>query len=634
MNHGISYLALAAAFCGAVSGAARAEDSSEAQPLGTMVLSALKTASEQLRSGVSVTVVTAEDLERAGDLHLGSYLGRLPGVSVAQTGPLGGATSLRIRGAEPRYVAVYIDGIRVDDPSGITSEFDFGSLLTADIGRVEVLRGSQSALWGGSAVGGVVNITSRAAVEDGLQQSAAIEAGSHDTALLRYGLTYRDDRIETTFTLSHGRSDGFSAYDTKPRDPRLEADGFEASRLSFSTRYRLSDALSLGVAAFAQKSNNDYDAFGADEALNRQERREFGARLFAELEAGATRHMFEMTRYRIARDDHSVDFMGELQDSSFTGTRLGFGYQGTTELSPALTLVYGADTMKETAVNAALPQGGSSRLSGAFAQGIWAPRDDLNLSLTLRQDHNSAFGDQGSGRFALAWQLSPELGLRASAATGFRAPSLYEQFGDSNWGIAPNPGNSPEESRSYELGADYQFGTLASFGVTLFRVDVENAITYCGAWTSECLGPIPAGFGNMYENLPGTSKRQGLELSGDVALNDATRLRLGYTYTDARKPSGEALARVPRHSIAVALEADLTPQLSGMVGVQRILGRPAEFGATADDYTLVNTAISYDLTETTEISLRIENLFDQDYQVVPDYGTSGRAAYIGLRTAF
>ena len=623
---GISRLALWAALAATP---AIAQEDEDTTLLGTITLTALRTAFEDIRTGVSVSVVTEEDLEEAGDIQLSSYLSRLPGISVVQNGPMGTQAKLGIRGASSRYVAVYIDGIRVDDPTGIATEFDFGALSTADVGRVEVLRGSQSALWGGSAVGGVINITTRAALEDGLHQSVAVEGGSYGTASLRYSLGYRDDRIETAFTASRIHSDGFSSYDTLPRDPSLEADGYDATRLSFSTRYRVSDALALGFSVFGQDSENEYDGFGSDTALNSQDRREVGGRLFAEYETGNTGHLFEVTRYRVSRDDDAAGFV-----STFTGERLGFGYRGTTEISQALTLVYGADWMEETATNAALPAGESTRIGGVYVQGIWSPSETLDLSLSLRHDDHSSFGSQPSRRVALAWQAMPDLTLRAAASTGFRAPSLYELYGDPNFTIDPNPDLTAEESRSFEIGADYRIGDRAELGLTLFAIDTENAITYQSCPAGPPTWTCPPGTSNVYENVAGTSKRRGAELSGDVALSDALNLGLAYTYTDARGPTDARLGRVPFHSLALMLSGDLSDRLSGHVGLQHVSGRPAEFGTPLDDYTVVNLGASYDLSETTQLSLRVENVFDRDYQILPGYGTSGRAAYLGLQMKF
>ena len=599
--------------------------------LGEIVVSANLTPTAAARTGVSVSVITAQDLETAGDQLLSSYLARMPGVGVVQSGPAGTAASLRIRGAEPRYVAVYVDGVRVDDPTSITTEFDFGAMSTADIGRIEILRGSQSALYGGSAVGGVVNITTRGAMKDGFSQSVALEAGSNATLAGRYSLGFRSDRLETALTLSHQRSDGFSAYNTLPRTPGLEKDGIEATRLSFSARYQATETLAVGASVFAQDTVSDYDGFLSD-AANTVKRHESGARVFAELTTGNTDHVFDLTRYDVTRRN----FAAGVAAGDFDGTRTGVSYQGTTKLSSAFTLVYGADSMTEKAVTAAQPGGRSTRISGAFVQGLWAPRDDLNLSASLRHDRNSAYGNFNSGRIALAWQASDAVTLRGAVARGFRAPSIYEQFGDPRFGIGPNAAVGPETSRSFEFGADLTLAGGARLSATLFRIDVQNAIDYCGLWADPCLTPIAAGFTNQYENKLGTSKRQGVELGASVPLGDRLTLGAGYTYTDARKPAGTRLPRVPRHDLTLSLDGEVTDRLRAGVTLHHVADRPRDgFPAIAmPSYSVVSARMAYQLNDSTDLSLRVENLFDKQYQTVQGYGTQGRAVFVGLRKSF
>lgn len=629
MRPRISQIALIAALAAAGWQAQAQETGEEAVDLGRITLSALREAAEVLRTGVSVSVVGSEELRAAGDIRLSAFLSRLPGVSMVESGPMGTRSSIRIRGAEPQYVAVYIDGIRVDDATEIAPQFDFGALSTTDIARVEVLRGSQSSLWGGSAVGGVINITSLAPTEDGLAQSVAVEAGSYNSAALRYSLAFRDERVEAGFSLSHLKSDGFSAYDTLPRSAGLEDDGFEATRLSFSARYRLSEALSLGAAVFAQRSRNDFDAYMADSTVNSQDRRDFGARLFAEYEAGNTSHLFDVTRYRISRE---IDEGGWL--SRYLGVRQGLSYQGTTGIGPALTLVYGAAWQEEEVSNPALPGGASTRIAGVFGQALWAPAENLDLSFSLRHDDHSEFGGQPSGRLALAWQATGALTLRASASTGYRSPSHYELYGDPTWTIAANTGLTPEESRSYEIGGDYDFGGENRLSLTLFDIRIGDAITYRSCPYDPLTWACLPGTTNVYENVEGTSKRRGLELSGEARLSGRIGLSFAYTYVDARAPDGARLLRVPRHSLAVTLSAALTEELSARLGVQHLAGRPAEFGTALADYTLVNAGLGYELSDSTALSLRVENVFDEDYQSVPGYGTAGRSVYLGLTSRF
>ncbi|MFA5539770.1 MAG: TonB-dependent receptor [Gemmobacter sp.] len=589
--------------------------------LDDIVISANLTPTDAARSGVSASVVTEEELDAAGTTNLAAVLATLPGVSVTTSGPMGNTANLRIRGADRRYIAVYIDGIRVTDPTMTETAFEFGAMSTADIGRIELLRGSQSALYGGTAVGGVINITTRAAMEDGFSQSAAVEAGSFGTVSGRYTLANRTERSETAFTLSHLRSDGFSAVDGGTED-----DGIETSRLSFSTRYRLSETVTVGGAAFAQRTRQEFDGYDSSFMLadmdNVQHRREAGARLFAEIETGNSLHMVEATAYRVRR---TFDEEGAI--SRFSGSRLGFGYRGTTDLSPALTLVYGAETMEERARYTALPGGSrSTRINGAFGQALWAPRADLDIAASVRVDHNSDFGSFTSGRLAAAWRPSDDVTLRAVLATGFRPPSLDERFGDypGSFPFIGNPDLTPEKSRSFELGIEKRFANGATISATAFALRIDNLITYTFG--------IPV---STMANLPGRSKRQGLELAASLPLGDRVTLGAGYTYLQAQRPDGVRLALVPRHDLRLSLEAELTDRLRAAVSAQHMAGRLDDFSAgPMPDFTVVNASVAYDLGRGAEAYLRVENLFDRQYQLSQGYATSDRAIYVGLRARF
>lgn len=600
-------------------------------PLAPIVVTPNRAPVEASRTGSSVTVITQDELDASGAQTLGEVLARVPGVTVTQSGSLGGTTNLRIRGASQEYTAVYVDGIRVDDPAANVVAYDLGSTMIADIGRIEVLRGSQSALYGGSSVGGVVNITSRRAERDGFSHRLEAGYGSAETRKLAYGMGFRQDKLEASLNVAHLATRGFSSIDTLRRDPAAEDDGAEINRLSFSARYQATDTLAIGGAAFRQNANNDYDGFSAEDR-NRQKRDETGARLFAEWKTGQTTHLFDATRYTQDRNAISTS----VQD--YDATRTAFGYQGTSVLSPSLTLIYGADTTRETAKTPGFPGGNDGRVSGAWVQALWAITPDLDLSATVRRDDNSRFGGFNSGRLAAAWQVSDAVVLRAQAARGFRAPSLYQQYGDpgNEWfSIEPNTALRPEESRSYELGADVTLAGGAVLSATVFSLDIKDAITYCGAFDIACLNGPTAPFTNRYENRPGTSERSGVELSAAVPVTDAVTVTGGYAYIDARTPSGERLPRVPHHDLSLAVDADFGSGLSGNVALNHIARNAVtQFEQPLDDYTVVNAGLSKTFAGDLTVSVTVNNLFDEEYQIVDTYGTQPRSVFVGLRKAW
>jgi vitamin B12 transporter len=331
--------------------------------------------------------------------------------------------------------------------------------------------------------------------------------------------------------------------------------------------------------------------------------------------------VFDVTNYAIGRDISDENGIGK-----FDGQRTTLSWQATTELNEALTLIYGADTMLEKAKYSNLPGGiADTRISGAFAQALWAVNGNLDVSATARIDDHSSFGNFDTGRLSVAYRPDDMTTLRGAIATGFRAPSIDELFGNyPTQAFIGNPALTPEESLSYELGVEREFGTGAVVSATVFRLNVENQIQYQFAM------PL-----STVVNIPGTSVRKGLELAAELPLGDRANLELAYTYTDARRQTGARIGLVPRHELVLRLQGDVTDRISAGATVKHVADRMNDFASAAmPDYTVVGVDASYQVNDLAEAYIRIENLFDEDYQTSEGYGTAGRSAFVGLRAKF
>lgn len=596
--------------------------------LDEIVVTANRTETIVQRTGVSVELVEKTDLRRSGRDTISNYLNGLPGVTVTTQGPVGTTATLRIRGADKRYIVVYVDGIRVTDPTQTETSYDFGSLLAADISRIEVLRGSQSALWGGSAVGGVINIQSHERLEeDGVKQELLVEAGSEPTAILSYGLSQKQGPLETALSATHFRTDGFSAAAVGTED-----DASDATRLSFSARYAVDDGLTIGANAFTQETNSEFDGapppfFVLTDLPNSETKNETGARLFAEIDTGRTQHLLDLSYFRVTRDIVDVD----QGNSFFAGNRWSLGWNATIEISSTLTAVYGFDAMKEGAEYIRIPGGATATTTvGAFAQLLWAPSDDLDISASIRRDDNSSYGGFTTGRLAASWRPLGGTTLRAAIATGYRAPSIDELFGNYTAGSFPfvgNPALTPEESLSYEIGIDQELGGGGTLSATLFRLETDNLVALQNNFPGV----------STLANTVGTSVRQGVELSAELPLSASLDLTGAYTYTDARKPSGEPLTRIPLHQLTLSLDADFGNGWTGNLGLTHASGAEDGFSGfqfDADSYTVYRAQVGYEFAEGREAYLRVENLTDEIYEITDGYGTPRRSVHVGIRAKF
>nr|WP_241865498.1 TonB-dependent receptor [Paracoccus salsus] len=581
--------------------------------LPEITLSAYQTEAELGRTGATVEVVTRADLDAAGTTRVIDYLTTLPGISASSNGGFGTQTTLRVRGLSGQYVKVLVDGIDVNDPSGTQITFDPGGLMTADVERIEVLKGPQSALYGSEAIGGVISITSLRPDRDGTVQSAALEYGSHDTASARYAIANRGADHDLAATVSHLRTDGFSAADEN--DDNSEADGAEATRVSVSGSYRLTPDLTIGGAAFWQKTRADFDESfpvlgdGAAPQVEVSRSKARGARVYAEYTAGTIRHKLSAQRYVI--DRRLTDDFGLYETR---GERTEFDYKGDTSVSDRVTLAWGGTHSAER-----LDQTGSDAdfiVNSAFAEVRVAATRDLDIAVSARHDHHSAFGTENTGRIALAYRPTEDWVLRGQFGTGFRAPSPFELYAP----FFGNPDLQPETSRGVEIGAERSFGNGAFARVTLFRSRITDLIDYDFTTAT-------------YAQVPGSSRTRGVEIAAAAPLTDRWRLSGNLTYSDSEGPDGQPLNRVPRRALNLRLEGDAGPKTRFGIGLGHVSGLSDRSGEMPS-YTVVNANLEYDLTDRAIGYLRIENLLDEEYQVVRGYGTSDRAVYAGIRAGF
>ena len=573
-------------------------------------------------TGTTVSVVTREELEASGETRVIDYIARLPGVDVRARGPIGSLTSVSIRGAGQNYVRVLVDGIDVSDVSGPQSAFDFGSLTTADISRIELLRGGQSAVYGSEAISGVINITTRRAEDEGISQFVDIEAGSYETFRGSYGVAADLGALDYAFTITRTQTDGFSAADENLSN--TEADGFQSNRLSFALGYDLANGGKIGLSGFIEDARLEFDeqfpvSDGSPDEVSFNDAR--GLRAYLNLPIGAIDSTFAATYYEIERDvrgsnvrDFGTGPTLNLANNFYNGERIGLSYLGRTDISAKAQLRFGLDVEREDFAQSGDfgPGSGNMDTRGIFGELAWTPAPGLDVATTLRYDDHSQFGGLTSGRIAASWRPNSDWIIRSSAAQSYRAPSLYELYGPFG-----TPTLTPEESRSLDLGVERHLGEDAFLRATAFYNETDNLIDF----------PFP------YAQVPGTVRRRGVELEFGTAITANWRVDGNYTVTTGENPTltaGNAWnLEFPGNDLSVTLSGEITERLSTTLSMQSVRNRP-----TLADYTVANASFTYAISDAVDAYLRIENLQDTEYQLSRGYGTSDRAFYLGLRSRF
>ncbi|HET7409314.1 MAG TPA: TonB-dependent receptor plug domain-containing protein, partial [Paracoccaceae bacterium] len=355
--------------------------------------------------GRSVSVITAEEIEARGIDHVAEALRTVPGVSVSQSGGHG-LTKVRLRGAEGNHTLVLIDGIEVAAPE--QGEYNFGGLLAADIERIEVLRGPQSALYGSNALGGVISIITKRASEPGLHWRGEAEAGTDGTGAGFLALRGSGEPGSFSVSLARRETEGFDISDT----PGGEEDGDRNLTLNARGELDLADWLTVGGTFRLTDRHSDTDGFAfaapSEEELvfddhSALDRRETMGSLFAIAERGRFRHEARATY--LTADDQTTDAGVNLTES--TATRRTVSLRSTMALdAPTLaaadhSLTVLAENERETFENTdpALvfdpsQLGKQTRnLFGVVAEYRGSFLDVLDLQVGLRHDVNDEFAD-------------------------------------------------------------------------------------------------------------------------------------------------------------------------------------------------------------------------------------------------
>ena len=583
--------------------------------------------------GRAHTVLTGDEIEARGIATVQDALRGVPGVSVTSTGET--LTGIRIRGGEANHVLVLIDGVEANSPG--QGNYIFSGMLTDDIERIEILRGPQSSIHGPNAASGVISITTRRADAPGLSYGGGVELGGQGTRAANAYLRAVGERGAISLSIASRHTDG----DDTSRTPGGDRDFNDREALALNGSYDLGDGISTGFTLRRSWQKYGYDE-GAWEPVDHPDdyvidapltadRDEVYGSLWLETEAMGGRLLNRLTLTGVNQDtDHFRDGVPDYDDASRRRElRLGatWAIDGNDARNAAQKLNFVASKRRETYRASFAPGGDYERDMTSLALEYQGGFDNgASVQAGIRRDLNDVFRDATSWNLAAAWQ-APDRDLRLRVAIGRATvnPTMFEQYGYIPGSYEGNPDLTPETSLGYEIGADLGFADgRGQAGLTVFTSKVEDMII---------------GTGETSVNIDGTSTRKGFELTADMQVTGNIRIGADYTYNDARKEDGGVLARVPRHEAHLRARVDFAQGRGAVTAeLRHVAGNHDEewFRSFAPDttklpdFTTVNLAAHYDLTDHVRLSGRVVNLFDKDYSEAWGYYGQGRTAYVGL----
>ena len=586
--------------------------------LETITVTANRTPTELSKTGSTVEQVTQLEIEEKSLATVRDYLSLLPGVSFTANGGLGTQSNLYVRGLPGGYIKTLYNGIDISDTTGVQIATHYQYLLADGISNIEMLKGSQSTLYGSNAIAGVVDIATLGQIEDGISHKIHVEGGSFGTARGHYGFAGAKDGSKIAANIAGFRTDGISS-----RAGGWERDGYENLTLDLAAEHRINEAFSVFGSLLYINAKAEFDgtestfpyAPDPNDADSHERAKMMGGRFGANIDLmdGRLKNTFSIQSFKSERESVSGGY-----SSPFIGTRQKFDYQGSFEASDRVLLQYGVDHERQKGDVDGAPLG-KIDLTGVWAQAVVEPVENLVLTAGLRHDKHSMFGGHTTYRGTASYLLDQTgTRLHSSFGTGFRAPSLYELYAP--WGMG-DPTLQPEKSKSFDIGIEQKFlDDRLTSDLTYFWSEIENLI----AWDNG---------GYFYKQVPGITRVQGIEASVSYAATNWLDLGLSYTYTDSRQETGARRSNLPRHM--AVFSASMRPAekwtLSGDI---KFVADSVENGLALKDYVLVNAKAAYQVNDNTQVYLRGENLLNQSYQTSHGYGTPGIAAYAGIKASF
>lgn len=635
-----------------LSGMVRAEEAPAEPSLGTIVVTATRSEQRIEQATTSISVITADDIQSRNADVVTDVLRDVPGVDVAQQGSKGNTASVYLRGAESAQTLILVDGVEVNSPT--LGGFNFGTLNTDNLDRIEVLRGAGGTLYGSGAMGGVVNILTKRG-RGPLRVTLLEEGGSGDAQRHQVGVAGSQGGVGVSGSVSYQSLGGFRPvnddYSNLAASLRADADVVEGGTLRGFFRYH--DA-SVGLF-----NNLAYLGMPDPNARFREERYllkgEWEHRPIDNLTyivAGSVVHDSQVfddpdgtfsVHNRIPTQIGTAEARASYAEGEFGLTTAGFEFKRKEARPKSLDVRYDSETWEREGLEDHRQNLSREGYSGYVQQQVLLLDERFVGAGGFRVDSDEHFGEEVSASWSVGylqdWDGSGRWStrVRGGYAEGFRAPTFNDLF-------FPDYGNPDAKP---EISSEYDGGVAQRVWGERFTVDA----TYFNRRTHRLIQAVCALSGVDFlcqaENI-GRADVQGAETGVTLQPLRELTVRGGYTYVDWRVVGASGpptLLRRPHHHMTTTVryrrdDVFHPGHAVDIVGRVNFVGDSADYSATIENHTVADAAVTYSLpspcpaAQRVAMFTRVNNLADESYEEVAGYRAPRVNFTVGTRVTF
>lgn len=640
----------------------QAQDSTTTKAMDEVVVTASKYPKKTSETGKVITVITRAQLDRSAGKDLSQLLNEQAGIYVngANSNPAKDK-AVYLRGAKADYTLIMIDGVPVYDATGTTSNFDLRMMPIDNIERIEILKGSQSTLYGSDAVAGVINIITRQNNgQKAVSPYATATYGSYETRKVNAGANGGAGIFSYNVGLTHFKTNGISEATDPANTGKYDKDGYEQNSVLANFNIAIPNVGKISPYLRYSKFNSQMDAgaFADDKDYGfNQDNLQTGVRGEFGIGKAKLNLLYNFTRTeRNYRDDSTI------KESIYDGYSTGF-YKGNEHfldayvhipLAAGLSFTGGADFRTgivdvKTAGGYKFDDGFGNLLTGTYAStidgdsakqnqvGVYGAfnynKGGFNVEAGGRYNNHSVYGSNGVFNFNPSYLINRQFKVFANISSAYKVPTLYQLYSEYQ---NPFTDLKPEKAITYEGGVQY-FSTnnLINARVAVFKRDVTDAIVF---YTN------PTTWASYYINQD-KQNDWGFEIEPTINFKDKIKLILSYSYVDGEVKTKNGskdtayfnLLRRPKSSFGATLNYHITKKLFASAQVQNFGKRKdLDFSTSPSSiadmkaYTLINFYAEYQLIPQLKLFADVKNIANTSYTEVLGYNTLGRNFNAGL----
>jgi vitamin B12 transporter len=606
-----------------------AQDSTIAKSLDPVVITATKYPVKLSQTGKVLTVITPEQIERSEGKSLTQILTEQSGMIVnsAYSNP-GKDKSVFLRGASNKYTLILLDGVQVNDPSGAGGAFDLRLFPVEQIDRIEILKGSQSTLYGSDALAGVINIITKKGGAKKLGFNGRANYGSYKSFNGSAGVNGSTNIIDYNVMYAYSKTDGISeALDTTGKG-NFDKDGF--IRKSFQANLSIHATKHLKISPYYRYSyyNGSFDADAFTDGANK---------FNALLNNTGTIATFDLPRgtitasygYTYANRTYVTDFGSSPFKGKFHSAEAYLSQSLNNNVKLLAGFNYQSYGLRDTTLEKINPQ--TSIYSPYVSFFIQTPTG-LSLEAGGRYNHHSEFGGNFTYSFNTSYLINKHVKLFANISSGFKAPTVSDLFGPSYYGS--NPNLKPEQSRNFEGGTNVNLvNNKLQLRATGYYRNISDMIAYVGTQLI-----------NIDEQKDG-----GTELELTYNPSGKWTIKAAYNFVtgklsqtrEGKDTSFYNLLRRPKNTVLASAGYQATKQLHVSLSTQ-VIGKRSDlyfqpvppYGTqqiNLDAYVLLNFYAEYNLGKLLKLFVDARNLTDADFMEVYGYSNMGINVNTGFR---